>query len=333
VTVLRPGPDSEPTEDPGPDLLDLDDHLLGRVEGDPSAVTVIMVGGLHGNEPAGVRAILSVFERLERERLAPRASLYGLAGNLPALRSGTRFVESDLNRMWGGAGRDDGAADGRSRRALEGHMEAALSRARGPVVLLDLHSTSSGGAPFSIVANTPENRRLARSFPVPLVLGLEESVEGTLLTFFGRRGHAAIGFEGGAHDDPLTVEHHTAAIWLTLLACGALWPEAIGDLAGHRRRLRHAARGLPPVVEVSHRHPVRPDDRFRMAPGYANFGPVSRGEVIAHDAAGAIASPADGLLLLPLYQGEGEDGFFIGRSVPRAFLLAERVLRWFGSER
>ncbi|MAF65719.1 MAG: hypothetical protein CMJ84_08685 [Planctomycetes bacterium] len=333
MTVLRPPADAEPPQDAEPDLRELGDHLLGRVDGDPCEVTVLIVGGLHGNEPAGVRAIRRVFESLRGGRLRLRCTLIGLAGNLPALRRGSRFVESDLNRMWGAGGREVEGEDGGARRTLLAHIAGSLERARGPVVLLDLHSTSSGGAPFTIVGDTPSNRCLADSLPVPVVLGLEESVEGTLLTYFGERGHAAIGFEGGAHEDPLTLEHHVAAIWLTLVACGALEREDLRDHAALRERLRSAAKGLPSVVEVRHRHPITPRDRFRMAPGLVNFGPVARGEVIAHDADGEIQSPADGLLLLPLYQGEGEDGFFIGRRVSRAALLVSRALRWLSPRR
>jgi hypothetical protein len=38
--------------------------------------------------------------------------------------------------------------------------------------------------------------------------------------------------------------------------------------------------------------------------------------LLAHDRNGEIRAPFDGLVLLPLYQSEGSDGFFYGRSVP-----------------
>ena len=333
MTVLRPTPESGAPEGAWPNAIDLNDHLLGRVESDPSHPTLLLVGGLHGNEPAGVRAIQRVFERLQRDGLQLRCTLIGLAGNLPALRRGRRFVEGDLNRMWGAGYRSSEGQEGQARQSLQALIGRAIDRARGPVVLLDLHSTSSGGAPFALVGDTLNNRRLARCLPVPLVLGLEESVEGTLLAYLGDLGHGALGFEGGAHADPQTLDHHIAAIWLTLVACGAL---ERGDLHDHRAlhdMLRGASQGLPAVVEVRHRHPVTREDRFRMAPGHANFGPVSRGQVIAHDAAGEVLSPSGGVLLLPLYQGEGEDGFFIGRRVPRASLIASRFLRALGADR
>lgn len=48
-----------------------------------------------------------------------------------------------------------------------------------------------------------------------------------------------------------------------------------------------------------------------MLPGYENFQLVKKGEVIAEDSNGPIVVKEDGLLLMPLYQNKGEDGFFI----------------------
>ena len=56
-----------------------------------------------------------------------------------------------------------------------------------------------------------------------------------------------------------------------------------------------------------------------MEPGFANFQPIERGQVLARDSQGAIEAPMKGWLLLPLYQGQGEDGFFIGRDVSSAW--------------
>jgi len=50
-----------------------------------------------------------------------------------------------------------------------------------------------------------------------------------------------------------------------------------------------------------------------MNPGFANFDPIRRGRVLAGKASGPVAAPFSGVLLMPLYQKLGEDGFFIGR--------------------
>ena len=41
-----------------------------------------------------------------------------------------------------------------------------------------------------------------------------------------------------------------------------------------------------------------------------------------------VRAPDDGFVMLPLYQGQGEDGFFWGREVSRARLRASVALRF-----
>jgi succinylglutamate desuccinylase len=81
------------------------------------------------------------------------------------------------------------------------------------------------------------------------------------------------------------------------------------------------------VVEIIHRHVVEPRDGFAMRPGYRNFQRVEEGEVLAHDATGGIAARMSGILVMPLYQDQGEDGFFIARSIRRSWLGVSTMLR------
>ena len=74
-------------------------------------------------------------------------------------------------------------------------------------------------------------------------------------------------------------------------------------------------------------------DGFEMRPGYHNFQPVKKDELLATDASGEIRSPRDGLLLLPRYQGQGNDGFFLAREVRPFWLRVSAVLRRARAER
>ena len=64
-----------------------------------------------------------------------------------------------------------------------------------------------------------------------------------------------------------------------------------------------------------------------MRPGYENFKPVGSGEVLAKNTAGNIRSPEAGRILMPLYQEQGEDGFFIVRPLYPAWLTVSSILR------
>jgi succinylglutamate desuccinylase len=50
-----------------------------------------------------------------------------------------------------------------------------------------------------------------------------------------------------------------------------------------------------------------------MLPGFRSFQRIEAGEILATDGKGEVRSPETGLLLLPLYQPQGEDGFFLVR--------------------
>ncbi|MEY2937107.1 MAG: hypothetical protein RL033_7856, partial [Pseudomonadota bacterium] len=75
-------------------------RVLADVEGPRAGPTVVFVGGMHGNEPAGALAGAQLAPLLEqlRSELAGRVVL--LSGNRPALRVGLRFLQRDLNRGW-----------------------------------------------------------------------------------------------------------------------------------------------------------------------------------------------------------------------------------------
>jgi len=153
-----------------------------------------------------------------------------------------------------------------------------------------------------------------------MILGLEEQVDGALLEYLNNLGLVTLGVEAGHHDSDSSVDRLEAVLWLALLHSGLLRPEALPDADECRSRLERGAGAVPRVLEVRRRHAISPEDGFRMEPGYGNFHPVTKGQLLARDEHGLVLAPESGRLLLPLYQGQGSDGFFIAREV-RAFWL------------
>lgn len=315
-------------------------HLGSYDSGQPGPL-VVLFGAIHGNEPAGVIAIQRVLAALRSRGLPLRGKVMGLVGNRSGNARGARYLARDLNRRWlvpemvALLGRDpasDSPEDREQRELL--HLFAPLcAAAREPIVFLDLHSTSGAGAPFSCMADVLRNRPIAFALPVPVVLGLEEVIDGSMLGFLADLGHVGVAVEGGQHDDPRTVENHEAAIWLCLVTAGCLRAEQVGDLQRHHERLAAATRGLPPVLEIRHRHVVHDDDDFEMRPGYANFHPVARGEVVAGDRRGEVKTPEAGVMMLPRYQSKGEDGYFLARAVSPTWLAISAGLRRIRADR
>lgn len=289
--------------------------------------TLIAIGGLHGNEPAGVEVLRAVLGRL-RERNAPlRGEVVGLIGNLRALAARRRFLARDMNRLWTPARLEallptdpwttpttDGA-ELAEMLELSGELDRTIAGARGTVFAIDLHTTSAPGQPFVVTGARPAQRAFAAQVPLPAVIGIEEQLEGLLTRHLAAKGCVTLGIEGGPTDAPDTAAHLEAAVTLALIASGCVSAATIGPEAAAARELLTRARGsLPPLIEVTMRHEVKPDHEFRMEPGFANLHRTSAGTLLARDRRGEIRAPYDGFVVLPLYQQQGSDGFFYGRA-------------------
>jgi succinylglutamate desuccinylase len=263
-----------------------------------------------------------VLERIAREKIGIRGELVVLAGNLLALERGKRFIEHDLNRGWDAEsvstnGSDDSAPlrhENAERRELWKEIQSALAGTRSSHYFLDLHTTSAAGIPFAMAADGPANQAFAFEFPLPVFFGLIDRIHGTLLSFLAKRGVTVLGVEGGQNESGASVDHNEAVVWIALAATGMIQPESVPDLARFRDLLDRTRKDLPRAIEVFDRHAISPGDRFRMEPGFANIEPVRAGTLLARDRHGEIRAPSDCLLIMPLYQGLGDDGFFLGRT-------------------
>ena len=307
---------------------------LGRLDHGRAGPTLLVLAGIHGNEPSGVTAVRRVVAELQQRDAELRGRIVALAGNMPALAAGKRYLARDLNRGWlpaslsALAARDpaqDSPEDAQQRELLA-RFDEVVRTARGPVVFLDLHSSSADGPPFLCLADTTDNRDLALATGVPIILGIEETIDGASLEWFASRGIVAIAAEGGRHQQPDTVANHEAVLWLVLGHLGMIDARVV-DVERHRAHLRRATAGAPPIVEITHRRAITAEDGFVMVPGFVNFQAVEKGDLLAHDRNGEIRARSDCRMLLPLYQALGDDGYFLARPVRRFWLEVARWLR------
>ena len=313
------------------------DHLIGRFCGDAAGPTLIAVGSIHGNEPGGSTALRSISHEIRALEPKLRGRVFLIEGNARALAEKVRYLDMDLNRHWTRGnlaavelGEPPRNAEDRELRELQALFRDILDSAQNEVFALDLHSTSAHGLPFATVGDTLRNRRFAQKFPVTILLGIEEQLEGTMLEYLNNRGVVTFGFEGGQHDEPDTAANHKALVWLALAHAGVIAATDVPDLDRHRQHLAKAS-GRARIVEVLFRKPVSEADGFVMDAGYQNFDPVGKDQALARDRYGSIQSPRKGLILMPLYQAKGDDGFFIGREVAPFWLWLSKLLRNLGA--
>lgn len=312
-----------------------DPRLPARVlfdVGDPlEGPTLVVFAGIHGNEQSGLESVRRLARAIEHDQVAIRGRILAVTGNRQAIARNQRFIDRDLNRRWGRTTTDEPvtAEDEEQRQLveiLEGARRASPTRESGGVVLLDLHSTSGKTPAFCCLADAPGNHRLAFALGLPVIFGLEETADGTLLGHYNDLGIPGLAVEGGQHEDPRTVERQVAAIWVMLASIGVL-DAGLTHVKSATQALAAATKGRPQAVEIVHRHPVRQGDDFKMVSGFASFQRVTQGTVLAHDRHGPVLAPMDGRVLLPLYQGEGEDGFFMASDMTAAKLSLLHILR------
>ncbi len=315
------------------------DRTIGWLKGDQPGPTVVFFGGVHGNEPSGVFALRMVFEELAKKRHLLKGQFIGVGGNLWALEKKERFHIQDLNRMWTKARMEKIESDGfepdpAHKDEIEQFeifqfLQRLLKNTKPPFYFLDLHTTSSDSIPFLTVNDTLANRGFAVHFPVPIILGIEEYLEGPLLSYINELGYIALGFEAGQHEAQSSVVNHRAFIYLVLIHSGLLEKSQFPNYDTFCATLKAAAKGSRSIYEIRYRYEVQEKEEFDMQPNYANFQIIHKGDDLARSNQVRIESHRNGRIFMPLYQKQGNDGFFLIRKVPRfALALSAWLRKW-----
>ncbi len=322
-------------------------RVIGDYQGERNGPTLIVIGGIHGNEPAGLIAAQRILDRLDDEKPGAFAGrIVALAGNLTALADEDphlRYIETDLNRMWTPEmvheariiPENERSAEQREQLELLDVIETERAGAKGPVYVLDMHSVSSESPPFVFVEDSLPARRLAMRFEIPIILGFEEELRGLLVDYCTNTlGLTSLLIEGGVHEDPETADALEHAIRIALDAIGA-WPvDSAYDTPCPNAALDSFARGHGRLVyDVRFRHPIL-HEHFQVDPKLHAFDPVRREQtVVAIDGQQPITAPLNGLLFMPNRQPRafpGDDGFFVVRRVGYLWLRLSATIRSMG---
>ena len=306
-------------------------RIIGEYTEGKKGPLLICVAGMHGNEPAGIKALELMFKMIEIEPLTNPSfefcgKLIGLRGNLKAIHLGKRFIETDLNREWTSenVARIKNTPPGQLKNEdLEVYeilsiIEEEIERYQPEkVVFLDLHTTTAFGGIFTISTDDPESVRIGVELHAPVIKGMLKGIEGTTLHYFNNDNFepetVAVCFESGQHEEHLSVNRAIAAITNCMRTIGCVRADDVENR--HDALLIEYSKDLPKVAELIMCHRIKNGDNFKMVPNYQNFQEVKEGELLAYDRYGPIYAEADGRILMPLYQKQGDDGFFLIRAV------------------
>lgn len=296
-----------------------DAHLLGKIEGTGKKQLLIALAGMHGNEPAGLEAVDRVLKVLQTSQKAFEGTFVALLGNIEALQLNKRFIHTDLNRIWTEerialaqeaidpvAQPEDVAL-----KHLLSYINELMAEGYEEVAFIDLHTTSAQKGVFIICPDDETHIDMIGGLHVPVILNLADDLKGTAIQYFWDRGHTAFAFEGGSHQEKESANKMESALWLCLEYMGCLQRSDFDNVAYHDGRLRESTKNLPQFCRLKYHHYIKDGDAFKMKLGFKNFDPVVKGQWMATDKNGPILCPYDGFVLMPLYQEQGSDGFFI----------------------
>lgn len=311
----------------------VNDRIIWKRQADTGPVLVIFAG-IHGNELAGVLACNEVISEISSMDIPIKGSVYMLTGNKKAIDDGARFLDRDLNRIWNEFEDTDelkqkeGAEFSEAEELLETIRYIIEEEGTGSrnTFFVDIHTTSAKSCAFIPFNDTLENRYFAQKFPVPQILGIEEFIQGTLLSYINDLGYPCIGFEAGSHTDPVSVERAVSFLWLCFHELEML------DLPAKQINEHHGVLTTIPDVpdtyyEITHHHYVEDASKFYMKRGYTNFDSIEKDELLAYEEGERVHALFSGLIFMPLYQAKGNDGFFIIRPRSPFWLQLSAILR------
>lgn len=313
---------------------------LGRYGFAQTGHTLVIIGGVHGNEPAGLVAGQRVLDQLSKPGLGEiRGRLVVLAGNLTALNdddSETRYIDHDLNRLCLDEHFDEPASTSveheqmhelfASLRAIQESCRAGNQQ----MIVLDLHTTSSASRPVVVFEDSLKARTHAMQMPCPKYLGIEEEIDGLVIDAVTKRlGCISYLIEGGQHEDPLSIDVHEAAIWIALNSAGIYSiDQSPGEPASVIRRAAMDRGGE--VYDVRHREQIT-HESFVICDGIENGTQITAERtLLAYQNGEEVRSPIHGLVFLPNMQTHkriGDDGFFIVRRISPGWVNLSARLR------
>lgn len=293
-------------------------RILGKYKGDQDGPLLLVTAGVHGNEPSGVRALQKIFDLLEEHKPSIKGTFIGLSGNRAALAKGKRFIDEDLNRTWTEknlALQEPGSHEQQEMREIIEVLKEYPSESFPERYFVDCHTTSSDSLPYISVQEVGKNDAFAHKFPVNIVRGFSDIVDGSIDKYLSKTGMTGFTFEAGQHDSPASLAHQEAMIWLALKEVNGLEPVTLSRFSEAVKVFEDDKAKGQTTYKILYRHGIEKIENFSMEPGFRNFEKIEKGQLLAVQDGIQVKSTWDATIFMPLYQAQGNDGFFVIQEV------------------
>lgn len=283
-----------------------------RFEGAAPGPRVVMTSLIHGNEVCGAHALSRLVAQPPRLQ---RGSLTLVFANLAAyarIEDGTksecRFVDEDMNRVWG-------RLDGNARSTELDRAREILPFVDPADVLLDLHSMTDPAPALGLVGLAGKNLAFGRRVGFPGLLVRDAGHASGLRLIdrapYGDPGAPAVAMlvECGEHFSTAALDAARTAVARTLVTY----------LGGEPASLPVASAEPQKVIEVTHAVTIA-SDAFRFTQAWPNMAVVpAAGTCLAVDGGQEVRTPYDDAYLVmpaaPRFWKRGLTAVRFGRAV------------------
>jgi len=248
------------------------------VKGSLPGKRLVILAGVHGDEPCGVQALEKIISNLK----IIRGQVTFILGNPNAVKENKRFIDVNLNRMFRSdtelSTKDKNSYEYKRSRELMPFLEEADA-------MLDIHSSGTpNSVPFIICE--PQSFSLAEKLPVDIIsYGWDEHEPGGTDYFVNKSGGLGLCIECGYHLDPKSHLRAEAAVYDFLSAM-----EAIEEKVRRQSDFR-----MKKYLEVYYLY--KTDTGFIPARDFSDFDTVSENELIGNDGSKEVRVPEVSMVL------------------------------------
>ena len=260
----------------------LPSHIY-HFSGDIPGPCVVVMGGVHGNEKIGVQIIEALKLELFNEKIC--GEIYLIIGNPKAVTENKRFIDLDLNRLFGD---DFSNSNYEEKRAFE--IAEFLAKAD---FLLDIHSTIKKSIPFVYCGNTQKHFSLAKILATKYIvspsLALKKTGFGACAdNFVDRHGGVGLTYECGWSEDNSMFDKAFSKTKQFLKTLGVAFSKE--SLAKTSKQ--------PAQLEIFSKI-IAESKNFTFTNEYNNFDFINEEQKIATDGNKAIYAKKDSYIIFP----------------------------------